>query len=441
MLGPSQETLWEFVRCFAPDDPGALGYNVFEAVQRAGPFEEKAFRLAVGEVMARHDALRLVFDEVADDPSLGVRGAELFPIVSIVDLTRETEKRRGIVAGSLLARESTRAFDVRTGPLWSVLVLVTAADTWTVAVSMFHLIADGWSTGVFLRDLDAAYRARTQDGPPLTTLALDYATATARPSATHQEFWRDQLLPLPDHLPFTASFDKPDLGAAASASLALPADLARHLQSLSRRLRVTPFVLSMAAYRITLGAVTGWDRIVLGTTTAGRDEPGMTDLIGQFTQNIYVATTFGPHTTLGEAVETLRAATMAAMRHAAPFQEIARAVNPAFEASRPWPFLLLYHSWFQSAAPQLGAASSGLDIVERRTRTRVPPVADTSRLDLWAKRGEPGLTMAEDRRHVTMNYNPTFYDRDTVVATVLGYRNVLCELVRDLDQRVGDLKV
>lgn len=439
MLAPSQETLWEFARCFAPDDPGALGYNVFEAVQRAGPFEEKAFRLAVGEVMARHDALRLVFDEVADSPILSVRGDELSPKVSITDLTREPEKRRGILAGSLLGRESTRAFDVRTGPLWSVAVVLTAADTWTVAVSMFHLIADGWSTGVFLRDLDMAYRARVHGGPPLAPLALDYAAATARPAVSHQEFWRDELLPLPDKLPFTASFDKPDLGAAASAGLALPADLARQLQALSRRLRVTPFVLSMAAYRITLGAVTGWDRIVLGTTTAGRDEPGMTDLIGQFTRNIYVSTTFGPRATLGEAVETQRAATMAAMRHAAPFQEIARAVNPAFDASRPWPFLLLYHSWFQSAAPQLGAGTSGVDVVERRTRTRVPPVADTSRLDLWAKRGEPGLTMAEDRRHVTMNYNPTFYDRDAVVAALLGYRNVLRELVRDPSQRIGDI--
>jgi hypothetical protein len=79
--------------------------------------------------------------------------------------------------------------------------------------------------------------------------------------------------------------------------------------------------------------------------------------------------------------------------------------------------------------------------METRTRVRVPGVADTgpARLPLWVKRGEPGLTMGDDRRHIAMNYNPTCYDRDGVLTAVRGYRAVLDELMRDPDQRIGDL--
>jgi hypothetical protein len=445
----SQETLWEFVRCFAPVDPGALGYNVFQAGPRTGPLDPNALRHAVRDVLRRHDALRIVFAEVADDPLIRFAD-DLEPIVTFVDVTGEPPQRRSVLVGSVLGWESGRAFDTRSGPLWSVVVVQTTDTTWTVGVTMFHLIADGWSTGVFLRDLDTAYQARTAGGSPLPELTLTYRAATGRPGWDEGElrrraqFWRRQLLPLPDALPFgpPGAPVQPDVGAAASVRLGLSADLARRLHGYARRVQVTPFVLSMAAYRITLGALTGAERIVLGTATAGRDEPGMAQLVGQFTQNIYVATTIGPRTTLAEAVSEVWSATMAAMRHVSSFLEIARAVNPDFDTSRPWPFLLLYHSWFQSAAPALGNVGDQR-LSEQRSRARVPAAADIrpERLSLWAKRGEPGLTMGDDRRHIEMNYNPTWYDRDGVVAAVLGYRSVLEQLLRDPDRRVGDVEL
>lgn len=146
----------------------------------------------------------------------------------------------------------------------------------------------------------------------------------------------------------------PGVDVTAEASLALPieADLVGKLHAFARRQRITPFVLFLAAYRILLGVRTGWPRVIIGTATAGRDAAGAEHLIGQFTHNIYLATTIGPDATLVEALGTVRASMYEAMRHTASFYEIARAVNPEFDMMRPWPFLFLYHSWFQSAAPR-----------------------------------------------------------------------------------------
>ncbi|MEU7871436.1 condensation domain-containing protein [Dactylosporangium sp. NPDC049140] len=444
-LARSQEALWEFVSCFAPSDPGVLGYNVFETATWNESIDVNSFRSAVGDVCARHDALRIVFDSVGIDPLIRIPD-RIEPPLAFTDLTAGPASRRDLLRGSILGYERGRAFDLRGGPLWSVVLLRTAPDRHIVAVTLFHLIADGWSTGVLLRDLRAAYRARTGAGPALPPLKLSYAAATADPDLgpadrrRRDEFWRRTLTPLPDEWPFERSPQQPDVTAEATLGRPIEAGLIGRLHAFARSQRITPFLLYLAAYRILLGARTGRPRLVLGTATAGRDEPGAEDLVGQFTNNVYVATTMGPETTLVEGIGLVRAAMYEAVRHTASFTEIARAVNPGFDAMRPWPFLLLYHSWFQSAAPTNDPPP---DRREHRSRARKPAgtTLDEHTTRLWAKRGEPGLVVRHDRRGASMNYNPTIYPRAAMLETLDGYTAVLSALLDDPDQRIGDLKL
>lgn len=459
-LARSQETLWEFLSCFAPEDPGRLGYNVFDTARWRGAVEPDVFAAAVADVTRRHDALRIVFTDTGLDPAVTFRD-DIDPPITFADLSTVPERHRGPRQGSILGLERSRGFDLREGPLWRVALLRLSDTDHLVAISMFHMIADGWSTGIFLKDLDTAYRARTGEGPPLAPLRLSYSEATAAPTygaveaRRRAEYWRRHLTPLPGPWPYPPRPAGPgtDVAAEASLTLRVPGDLVPRLHAFARRRQVTPFVLFLAAYRILLGARTGWSRLVLGTATAGRDAPGAEDLIGQFTNNIYVESTI-PHTTsLVDAVAAVRAATFSAMRHTASFKEIARAVQPEFDAHRPWPFLLLYHSWFQSAAPPAGAADPGAapargagtgeELRDTRSRGRFPvtPVTDPDLLRLWAKRGEPGLVVSHDRHGATMNYNPTFYSRDAMVETLRGYVAVLDALLADPDQRIADLKL
>ncbi|GAA3287773.1 hypothetical protein GCM10020218_052020 [Dactylosporangium vinaceum] len=442
-LARSQETLWEFVSCFAPADPGVLGYNVFETNTWHETIDVNVFRDAVADVAARHDALRIVFDSIGIEPSIRFCDT-VDPPVAFTDLTAHPASRRDLLRGSLLGYERGRAFDLGNGPLWSVVLLREAPDRHVVAVTLFHLIADGWSTGVLLRDLRAAYRARTGAGPALKPLRLSYAAATADPDLApadrrrRDEFWRRTLTPLPERWPFPQDAARRDVTAEASLGAPMSAELAGRLHAFARAHRITPFLLYLSAYRILLGARTGWPRLVIGTATAGRDEPGAEDLVGQFTHNVYIATTIEPATSLLDAVGRVRSAMYAAVRHTASFQEIARAVHPGFDADRPWPFLLLYHSWFQSAAP---SDDPPPDRREQRSRARTPPgqVIDARTERLWAKRGEPGLIVRHDRRGASMHYNPTIYPRAAMLETLEGYTAVLHALLDDPEQRLGDL--
>lgn len=448
-LARSQETLWEFVSCFAPSDPGQLGYNVFDTVTWDGPVDLDVFRAAVADVMRRHDALRIVFARTGLDPLITILD-EVDTPVTFADLSAEPPQRRATVQASLLGYERSRSYDLRSGPLWRCSLLRLDGSRHLVAVSLFHLIADGWSTGVFLRDLRVAYRARTGEGPGLAALRLSYPAAMAPPrhDAAEQrrraEFWKRRLTPLPGPWPYPPALTDPGVDLTAEASLGLPieAELVGKLHAFARRQRITPFVLYLAAYRILLGARTGWSRVIMGTATAGRDAAGAEHLIGQFTHNIYLATTVPLESTLVEALGTVRASMYEAMRHTASFYEIARAVNPEFDTQRPWPFLLLYHSWFQSAAPE-AASRPPEQLHEHRSRSRPvgEPVTDPQAQRLWAKKGEPGLVVRHDRRGAAMNYNPTLYSRDAMVETLQGYTAVLTNLLLDPYQRIRDLKL
>jgi hypothetical protein len=451
-LARSQETLWEFVTCFAPADPGQLGYNVFDVAAWDGAVDADIFRLAVIDVMRRHDALRILFVETGLDPSIRVAD-EVDTTITFADLSAQPEQRQQAARASLLGFERTRAFDLLTGPLWRASLLRLGGDRHLVAVSMFHLIADGWSTGVFLRDLRAAYRARTGDGTALPSLRLPYALAmsdggSSTESGTDQaarrrsEYWKRSLTPLPQTWPYEPVLDDPEADVTAAASIGAPIDarLVSGLHGFARRQRVTPFVLFLAAYRILLGVRTGWPRVVIGTATAGRDAPGAEDLVGQFTQNIYISSTIDQSATLVEAVGIVRAAMYEAMRHTASFYEIARAVKSDFDTVRPWPFLLLYHSWFQSAAPEADP-SPPQGMHEHRGRMPLPGDRQAASPRLWAKRGEPGLVVRHDRRGASMNYNPTLYPREAMVSTLHGYTAVLTALLADPHQRVGELRL
>jgi hypothetical protein len=452
----SQENVWEYVYCFAPDNPGRIGCNVFNTMELAGPVDLDAFRQAVGDVARRHEALRTVFATIEADPLTRVAD-DLEPAVRVVDLSAHPPARRAAHLAGLLAYESHRDFDLRDGPLWTVTLVRRSETSHLVAIAMTHVIADGWSTGVFLRDLMAAYRARLGDGPPLAPLPLSYEEALAAPQwsdaelARRTEYWKRHLAPLPDRSPFTMAPLTPgvDVQAEANLGITLPGPLARGLGTLARQERMTPFVLLLGAYRVLLGALTGWDRVVIGSATFGRESPGSRELIGQFTHNLYVPTAIAPHRTLREALGEVRTAVFGALRNNASFKQIAPAVNPDFDRVRPWPYLPLYHAWFISAPPGNaqgrpdGPADRDTGLTETRTpgRPRALPESVGDKAALWAKKGEPNLTISDDRRAVFVRYNPFVYDRDEMVRLVTGYRHVLGELVRDPHQRIADLRL
>jgi hypothetical protein len=457
-LAPQQETLWEFMKFFAPERPGDMGVTAVDAVWLRGPFDVDCLRRAVADLTARHDALRLAFVDSGFDPWLRIAD-RVAASVSLVDLSALEEDARVAEAVRRLAAAGDHAFDLERAPLWNVEVIQMAPQRHVVSVCLSHMIADGWSAQVFLHDLGRAYAARVGHGPPLPSHPAQYRHVLAAPHGGDRDgqlasYWRARLTPLPASSPYPVvdRSDRIDPTAEARLRFTLPDDVTSRLAGFAARARTTPFIVLLAAYRILLACRTGRHRLILGTTTLGRPGAGTRDLIGQFTTNTYVATTVSPETTLADVVGLVHRELTEAMRHATSFKRIARAVNPDFERNRPWPFMNLYDAWFQSDIPPRPPRFPGTQVeagppAPRQPAVFAPPSPDSRRLTeprrfpVTTKRVTPWIIMDADCRSGILVYGPAFFTADLAGTVVREYQVAVRALLTEPDRRVGDLDV
>jgi hypothetical protein len=459
---PSQETVWEFIKYFSPDDPGKAKFNVIQVVTIDAQLEPAVLRDAVGDLTRRHDALRMRFASVDCDPVLALDPA-LDPPLQVVDLRALPERERSRRVAELSAYERYRDFDLLNGPLWQVSLIRLSAQRSVLIVCFFHMIADGWSVGVFLDDLDAAYRARAglqPERPPPSIGFRDVLERQHRLRAqpnTRARYWAEHLTPLPGELPFPVVSPSGDLDLQGEGQrrFAFSGDVAERVRSLAMRARTTPFTVLLAAYQLVLARRSDRRRITIGSTTLGRNLPDTTAVIGQFTNNIYLALHADPDESFMDHIAKAHHANTAALRNVASFTEIAEAVNPRFREERPWPFLHLFDAWFQSAVPtpegdspagsagggsadggpadgepgsETPAEPAGGDATAVQHHPEWAPVTTPERLPLWIRRGAPGVVVDDDRRGGVVLYNPTFFDHDMVA-----------ELAAQFQQAVGSL--
>ncbi|AVT35236.1 condensation domain-containing protein [Plantactinospora sp. BB1] len=449
-LAPSQETVWEFTKYFAPDDPGQAKFNVVQTVELDVDLDSEVLAAALADVAARHDSLRTRFLSTGCDPWVRVDPAVEPPlrVVDLRDLAGDEQERD---LAELAFSERYRDFDLLAGPLWQVTLVRLAADRNILLVCMFHVIADGWSISVFLDDLDAAYRTRSGLRPPQPPPVIGFQEVAERQRRLRDRtngraaYWRAALTPLPGPLPFPVEHRSTDLQGEGQYRFSLPPEVADAVRAVATTARTTPFTVLLAAYHLVLAGRTGQRRLVLGSTTLGRDTPDSTGVIGQFTTNIYLPLSADPGRSFLEHVATAHRANVDALRHAASFTEIADAVNPTFRQQRPWPFIHLFDAWFQSAVPARGAVpeegeratAAPPDGGVESVRPEWSPTAPPERIPLWIRRGAPGVVIDADRRGGVLLYNPSFFRQEMVAELVGQYQSAVATLAVAPTRPVG----
>ncbi|MHC3470942.1 condensation domain-containing protein [Streptomyces sp. 7R007] len=444
-LAPAQETLWEFMRALAPDDPGAARLPVVDFRRIEGTVDRPAFEQALRDVERRHHALRMVFDRLGDEPLLRTRAETDVPF-TYLDLSALPAAERRQRIDALVHGARFPAFDLLAGPLWRVCLVRVGPGDHLLVASFFHVISDGWSCQVFVEDLIQAYGARLGHGSPPGDLDVTFRDVTAWQRAllagdpARDAYWRRQLLPLPSEpvFPPLATPRGRDLTAEVAHPFTFGDEVAAAVRDVAWRARSTPFLVLLAAYHVLLCRRLGRDRLVAGTTTLGRTTPRARRVIGQFTNNVYPALRVGPVDSFLDVVRSLHATTNEAMAHVSSFNRLARAVCPDFDRLRPWSFIEVFDYWFQSAAP----AEADLEVAGLRVRQVAPggegaldegpPTADLAeagdRLAVWARRGVPIVVVDDARQGGVLIYNRDLYDPATVEDLAAEYQAIVAAL-------------
>ncbi|WP_345025335.1 amino acid adenylation domain-containing protein, partial [Actinomadura keratinilytica] len=396
-------------------------YTIQQTVDLHGPLDAALLRRSFDAVMARHASLRVAFRRPAgaDHPVQVVAGDVAVPWTE-TDLSGTD--RPDTQAETLAAQDRARRFDLAEPPLLRLHLLRLADDRHRLVITMHHILLDGWSFAVLMRELWTVYGAGGDPDvlPPVIPYRSHLEWLARQDKADAREHWRRAL----------AGLDGPTLVAPAAApgvpvmprSVTARADatLTGALRDTARARGLTVNTVVQGAWALLLAALTGRDDVVFGATVSGRpaDLPGAENMLGLFINTVPVRVPLDPAATVADLLADLqeRQAGLIAHQHLG-LTEIQRQAGPgaAFDT------LLIYENYpVDAAAPPSGGLR--VEVTGDRDVSHYPltlAVAPFTELEL------------------KLDYRPDLFDEPTAASLARRLVHILEQFAADADTPVG----
>ncbi len=427
-LSFAQEVLWLLDQMA----PGNVAYNVPRAMLLRGPLDRSKLQRSLEALVERHESLRTNF--VAHDgvPRQVIPAQREVPLKT-VDLRSLSEEERQAESSRWIDQESRRPFDL-TGDLLLRATLLELSDReHLLIVVIHHIVSDGWSKGVFFRDLAAIYEAlvdgRSPSLPPLPVQYADYAIwqrewLEGEALAGQIDYWREQLKDLPEILELPTDHTRPPIQTynGAHYSFAIRSDLFDRLKSISRQEGTTLFMTTLAAFQTLLHRYSGSDDIVVGSPVAGRTRPEIEGLIGYFLNMLALRGRFSDTVTFRQLLRTTRETALGAYAHQEiPFDKVVAELKMRRSPSYT-PLFQTIFSYETEAERHQTMEFGGLAVEQLGFDTH------TAKFDLTLSLAEKGSEL-----HGSLGYNSDLFDERTIVQIVEHFKTLLERLVVEPD--------
>ncbi|MGW7819955.1 non-ribosomal peptide synthase/polyketide synthase [Streptomyces puniciscabiei] len=418
----AQQRLW-FLEEFAP---GGAEYITALALRLRGTLDTRALGAALTALVTRHESLRTTFDSADGHGVQIVHPPHEVPLPSH-DLTGLPGAEREPALRRLLLAERTRPFDLREGPLLRTTLVRLADDDHVLAVTLHHIVTDGWSTSVLLGDLAHLYRAElgaeADALPPLAVQYADYAhwQRTAGDTLTDEQlaYWKRQLA---DTAPLELPTDRPRppvrTSNGATTRLVLSARTTQRLTRLARDRGTTLFTTLVAAAQAYLARLSGGRDIAVGTVTSGRDRPETQALVGFFVNTLVLRSQVAAERPFTEFLTGVRQTVLDAFAHQdVPFERVVDEVQPVRDTSRS--------PLFQVMVVLQNTPAADLDLPGLQV-TDVEPDSQQAAFDLTLEFAETG----GGALHGLITYNTDLFDPATA-ERIAGQLGTLLAAVAD----------
>nr|QEO74808.1 condensation domain-containing protein [uncultured bacterium] len=341
-LSFSQQRLW-FLDQWEPGNPA---YNMFAAFRLEGTLDPASLARAIEEIVRRHESLRTTFTSEAGRPWQVVSAPGPVPL-PLADLSGLPPGQAAAEVRGLGAAHAGRSFDLERGPLLRItLVRLAPAEHW-VLLAVHHIVSDGWSMGVFNRELATLYAAFLKEAPsPLPPLAIQYPDYAlwqrewlAGETLERQlAFWRELLTGAPPLLDLPLDHSRGALpGApAGSVTMRVPKDASDRLQALAVAEGGTLYMVLLAGFVALLARYTGSGDVVVGAPVANRNRSDIEGLIGFFVNTLAVRVSAEGDPTGRELLRRARKVTSGAYDHQdVPFELLVDEIQPERDLSHP----------------------------------------------------------------------------------------------------------
>ena len=414
--------------------PGNPAYNETNYVRLPYAVNLDALRYAITEIIRRHEILRTTFQVVDEEPRQVVAAA-LDLDIPLIDLRQLPADGRQAEALRQAAEQSRAPFDLTKAPLLRASVYRLHASDYLLALTLHHILCDGWSIGVFDVELFALYWSFVAKEPsPLPNLPIqygDFATWQRQSSAgstisRQLKYWRKQLADLPTlDLPTDRPRPTEFTFRGARQPLRIDGERYRALHAFCKRENSTVFMVLLAAFYVLLHRYSGQDDLPLGSPVAGRNRKELEPLIGFFINTLILRGDLAGNPVFGELLARVRDVMSAAFANQdVPFEQIVEELQPPRDKSRNPLFQVTFQVFQLPSAPGL---------LKDVLLPFVPVPSGIAKFDLAV---ELVWTETELKGHV--EYNTDLFDALRIEQLVAHYLQLLDGILTDPSRRVSD---
>lgn len=429
-LSFAQHRLWMLDQL----QPGTSAYNIFSAIRLTGPLNVDALQNALSEIVRRHESLRTTFPEIKGHAvqEISAARAQGLPMLDLSECPEIDRKPRLM---ELVNEEAQRSFNLAVGPLFRTHLLRLSDQEHVLQITLHHIVSDGWSTGVLLREIAALYDARCVGTEPLLAeLPVQYADyaqwqrewLSGEVRQSQLAYWMEQLKQAPAVLQLPTDHARLDVQSmrGSTTSALLKQDLLNALQELGRRCGATLFMVLLAAFKVLLGRYSGQTDIVVGSPIAGRNRPEVEGLVGFFVNTLVLRTDLEGDPSFRELVARVREVCLSAYAHQdLPFEMLVDELEVERNLSRSPLFQVVFV--LQNAPRQaLNLQELHVDYLQVES--------STAKFDLT-------LTMQETAEGLQtwLEYNNDLFEVATIQRMMGHLETLLAGIVAGPDQRIS----
>ncbi|WP_268800675.1 non-ribosomal peptide synthetase [Pseudomonas huanghezhanensis] len=329
----AQQRLWFLAQL----EPDSSAYHLCGQLTLTGTVDDAALQRSFDDLAARHESLRTTFAVGADEALVQCVHPARAVNIERHDLSLNAQPLEALDALAKAAVE--QPMDLQTGPLWRVLNVRLAPDRQQLVLVLHHIIADGWSVQVLLKDLTALYTAHAQHRvPDLAPLPVQYADFSAWQRARlasgegerQLNYWRERLGDTQPVLTLPGDRPRPAQQSHRGARYALAFDtaLSQQLRSLATAHGATLFMVMLAAYKTLLQRYSSQTDMRVGVPVAGRTCTEAEGLIGLFVNTLVLRTDVSPQQSFVSLLQAVRHNALGAQSHQdLPFEQLVEALG------------------------------------------------------------------------------------------------------------------
>jgi amino acid adenylation domain-containing protein/non-ribosomal peptide synthase protein (TIGR01720 family) len=428
-LSYAQEQIWLVDKMV----PGNAFFNFSSGIRVQGELNCAALEASFAEIIRRHEVLRVSFAESDRGPVQRVRNM-LFKMPT-VDLSELAEEGRELEARQLATTATRRAFDTSREPLLRVLCLRMGKNDYRICITIHHVATDGWSLGIFVRELKQLYGAYSHGEPsPLPPLSIQYGDFAVWEReqivqgrfAEQLQYWLEQmkgdLQPL--ELPLDAARGEPAF-VVARENFPIEADLCGDLREFSSNHGVSLFMTLLSGFALVVANHSGQDDFRIGTLVGGRNRPELEDLIGLFVNTLLLRLRVPPSATFQELLGHTREVVLEAFQHQdLPFELLIQALEQERAVDRAGLCQVLFIMQNPSMAA-LELPGLRVSVVEHRTQAH---------LEIYPTSFDLIVNTAEDAGalRITITYKATLFRRETICRLAEDWQAILRQMTVDM---------